>query len=286
MKNMRVLFLLLPALVIMFLIAVVPLITVFNYSLLDLFAGTFAEPVGWQNYVSALRDPAFMSSIKKQILFTFIVILIEIPLGIGLAFTLPKQKTSWSTIALILLGIPLLIPWNVVGIMWRVFTRPDVGLLPVIMSKLGVVYNPAVNGGQAWWTMVAMDVWHWTPLVILLSYAGLNSIPQEFYQAAKVDAASIWSTFRYITLPKLKYVLVIGLLLRVMDSFKMYDETFLLTAGGPGNATELLSIYTAKAARGSNYGFSSAVSLVYLFIVIVLCFILYKTVMSIGEASK
>jgi NAD(P)-dependent dehydrogenase (short-subunit alcohol dehydrogenase family) len=99
MKNMRVLFLLLPALVIMFLIAVVPLITVFNYSLLDLFAGTFAEPVGWQNYVSALRDPAFMSSIKKQFLFTFIVILIEIPLGIGLAFTLPKQKTSWSVIA-------------------------------------------------------------------------------------------------------------------------------------------------------------------------------------------
>ena len=104
MKNMRVLFLLLPALVIMFLIAVVPLITVFNYSLLDLFAGTFAEPVGWQNYVSTLRDPAFMSSIKKQFLFTFIVILIEIPLGIGLAFTLPKQKTSWSVIDLILLG--------------------------------------------------------------------------------------------------------------------------------------------------------------------------------------
>lgn len=286
MNNKIVLFLLLPAFVIMFLIAIVPLLTVFNYSLLDLFAGTFAEPVGWQNYINALRDPAFMDAIKKQLLFTITILLIEFPLGIGLAFTLPEGRNAWTTITLVLLGIPLLIPWNVVGIMWRMLTRPDVGLLPAVLSKIGIVYNPAINEVQAWWTAVAMDVWHWTPLVVLLTYAGLNSIPQEFYQAAKVDAASIWSTFRYVTLPKLKYVLVIGLLLRVMDSFKIYDEIFLLTAGGPGTATQLLSIYTSKVARGSNYGFSSAVSLIYLFIVIVLCFILYKTVMSIGEESK
>jgi glycerol transport system permease protein len=286
MKNKMVLFLLLPAMFIMILIAIVPILTVLNFSLLDLFAGTFAEPIGWENYINALRDPEFMSSIERQFLFTFTVLLIEFPLGVSLAFTLPKGRSVWTVIVLILLGIPLLIPWNVVGIMWRILTRPDVGLLPAVFSKIGLIYNPSINGVQAWWTMIAMDVWHWTPLVILLTYAGLNSIPQEFFQAARIDSASPWSTFRYITLPKLKYVLVIGLLLRVMDSFRMYDEAFLLSAGGPGNTTQLLSIYTSKIARGSNYGFSSAVSLIYLFIVVLMCFVLYKTVMSMGGDKK
>jgi len=184
----------------------------------------------------------------------------------------------------VLLGIPLLIPWNVVGIIWRVFAREDIGALPVIFSKLGFFYNVSKVPAHAWWTIVIMDVWHWTPLVTLLCYAGLQAIPQEFYQAARVDSASKIATFRYITLPKLKYVLIIAVLLRCMDAFKIYDEPFILTAGGPGTSTELLSIFTSRQVIGGfNMGYSSAVSLIYFIVVLLLCYILYTVMTKIGE---
>lgn len=281
MKNRALLFLV-PALVVMCLSAFLPLMTVINYSLHILFPGSIPKYIALKNYVDALRDPFFMGAIKRQFLFTFEILIIEIPLGLALALTLPK-KGVWVGIVLVLLGVPLLIPWNVIGIMWRIFARSDIGPLPAIFSKLGFVYDVSGNPTHAWWSVVLMDVWHWTPLVILLCYAGLRAIPPEFYQAAKVDAASPWATFRYITLPKLKHVLTIAVLLRCMDSFKVYDEPFILTAGGPGTSTELLSIYASRQAIGGfNMGFSSAVSMIYFFIVIVLCYILYVTMIKVG----
>jgi ABC-type sugar transport system permease subunit len=126
------------------------------------------------------------------------------------------------------MALPLLIPWNVVGTIWQIFGRADIGLLGHTLDQMGFEYNYASNVFDAWVTIILMDVWHWTSLVVLLCYAGLVSIPEAYYQAAKIDGASKWSVFRYIQLPKIRGVLIIAFLLRFMDSFMIYTEPFVL----------------------------------------------------------
>jgi glycerol transport system permease protein len=128
-----------------------------------------------------------------------------------------------------------------------------------------------------------MDVWHWTSLVALLAYAGLSAIPDAYYQAAKIDGASGWAVFRYVQLPKLKHVLTIAVLLRFMDSFMIYTEPVVLTGGGPGNATTLLSIDLVKIALGQfDLGPAAAMSLIYFLIILLLSWLFYR-VMTLGE---
>ncbi len=270
----RLFLLMAPAIILLLVVSIIPVLTVLNYSQFDLFAGSVPQYIGLDNYKQVFAEGDFMDAAKRQFAFTFLVLIIEIPLGIALALTMPKSGV-WVGVCLVILGVPLLIPWNVVGIIWRLFTRVDIGVLPTVLGLFGIEYAVATNPFFAWWTVVLMDVWHWTPLVILLVYAGLQSIPQEFYQAARVDSAGAWSQFRYITLPKLRHVLIVAVLLRAMDSFRIFDEPFVLTAGGPGESTELLSIYTAKAIGGFNLGYSAAVSLIYFIVVVVLSYILY-----------
>ena len=139
------------------------------------------------------------------------------------------------------MALSLLIPWNVVGTIWQIFARADIGLLGATLQKLGIDYNYTGNATDAWLTVLVMDVWHWTPLVALLPMPGCASIPDAYYQAARIDGASKLAVFRYIQLPKMRGVLVIAVLLRFMDSFMIYTEPFVLTGGGPGNTTTFLS---------------------------------------------
>jgi glycerol transport system permease protein len=176
--------------------------------------------------------------------------------------------------------LPLLIPWNVVGAIWNIFALPDIGLLGQMLNGLGFDYNFTRQPGAAWATLIAMDVWHWTSLVVLLAYAGLVSIPDAFYQAAKIDGASAWAIFRHIQLPKMKRVLTIAVLLRFMDSFNIYTEPFVLTGGGPGNSTTLLSIDLVKVALGQfDLGPAAAMSLIYFLIILALSWIFYTLMM-------
>jgi glycerol transport system permease protein len=135
--------------------------------------------------------------------------------------------------------------------------------------------------------VLLMDVWHWTPLVALLAYAGLRSIPDAYYQAARIDGASKFAVFRYIQLPKMRGVLMIAVLLRFMDSFMIYTEPFVLTGGGPGNATTFLSQYlTQKAVGQFDLGPAAAFSLIYFFIILLFCFVLYNWMQRLGQAEK
>jgi glycerol transport system permease protein len=128
-----------------------------------------------------------------------------------------------------------------------------------------------------------MDVWHWTSLVVLLAYAGLSAIPDAYYQAAKIDGASGWAVLRYIQLPKMRRVLTIAVLLRFMDSFNIHTEPFVLTGGGPGNATTLLSIDLVKIALGQfDLGPAAAMSIIYFLIILLLSWVFYA-VMTRGE---
>jgi glycerol transport system permease protein len=201
---------------------------------------------------------------------------IEVPLGIAIALSMPR-KGIWVSVCLVTMALPMLIPWNVVGAMWNIFTLPDIGLVGYFMNDvLGIHYNMTQDPLAAWITIIVMDAWHWTSLVVLLAYAGLVSIPEAYYQAAKIDGASNWAIFRFIQLPKMKTVLTIAILLRFMDSFNIYTEPFVLTGGGPGNSTTLLSIDLVKIALGQfDLGPAAAMSLIYFAITLLVSWLFY-----------
>ena len=276
---------LLPALAIMAMSAFIPLMTVVNYSLHYIFVGSQPEYVGLQNYVEVLQDPDFRGALLRQIMFSLLVLAVEIPLGIGIALLMPR-KGFGSGVSLVLLGIPLLIPYNVVGIIWRLFTQTGIGVVPRALAFVGYDYNVSLNAFDAVVTVFLIDVWHWTPLVALLAYAGLQSIPDAFYRAAQIDGASAVATFRYVTLPKLRPVLILAVLLRLMDSFKIYSEPLLLTGGGPGNATTSLSLFVARKAESFELGYAGAASVIYLYIVILLSFIFFQAMARTGEVKR
>jgi glycerol transport system permease protein len=275
--NHRAWFLILPVLLIVAFSAVIPLMTVVNYSVQDILGPTQKVFVGAEWFRETLRDAELHAAFLRQIVFSCFVLLIEIPLGLALALIMPSRGLAAST-ALVLLGLPLLIPWNVIGTIWMIFGRGDIGLLGIGLHKLGMNYNYALNPADAWGTLLALDVWHWTPLVILLCYAGLRSIPEAFYQAASIDGASNWSVFRFIQLPKLRGVLTIAVLLRFMDSFMIYTEPFVLTGGGPGNATTFLSQFLTKLAVGQfDVGPAAAFSLIYFLVILLFSWLFYVT---------
>ncbi|HVG47729.1 MAG TPA: sugar ABC transporter permease [Rubellimicrobium sp.] len=275
----RAWFLVLPVLVLVAFSAVIPLMTVVNYSVQDSFGNNefFWNGIGW--FEEMLHSDRMWNALGRQILFSGIILAIEVPLGIFIALNMPK-KGFWASLCLVLMALPLLIPWNVVGTIWQIFGRVDIGLLGRAAAALGLDYNYTRDVIDAWVTIVVMDVWHWTSLIALLAYAGLRSIPDAYYQAARIDQASRWAVFRYIELPKMRGVLVIAVLLRFMDSFMIYTEPFVVTGGGPGNATTFLSIDLVKMALGQfDLGPAAAFSLMY-FLVILLVSWAFYTVMT------
>jgi len=282
--------LVLPVLLIVAFSAIVPLMTVVNYSVQDTFGNNqfFWNGIGWYQ---ELLDPStdlggrFFDALWRNLLFSALILAIEVPLGIAVALSMPRE--GWRVAAtLVILALPLLIPWNVVGTIWQIFAREDIGLLGWAVNRLGIPYNYTADPLSAWVTIVAMDVWHWTSLVALLCYAGLRSIPDAFYQAARIDGASRWAIFRNIQLPKMHRVLLIAVLLRFMDSFMIYTEPFVVTGGGPGNSTTFVSIDLVKLALGQfDLGKAAALSIVYNLIILALCWVFY-TVMTRMDSQR
>ncbi len=283
--NNRAWLLVLPVLLVVAFSAVIPLMTVVNYSVQDILGPEQHVFVGTEWFRKVLRDPELHGALRRQLGFSLAVLAIEIPLGIGLALVLPMRGRS-ASVSLVVLALPLLIPWNVVGTIWQIFARGDIGLLGVAINALGLDYNYTADALDAWLTVLAMDVWHWTPLVALLCYAGLRAIPEPFYQAARIDGASAWATFRYIQLPRLRGVLTIAVLLRFMDSFMIYTEPFVLTGGGPGNATTFLSQYLTRLAVGQfDLGPAAAFSLIYFLVVLLFSYVFYTAMQNAGQGE-
>jgi glycerol transport system permease protein len=277
--NNHAWWLVLPVVLLVAFNAVIPLMTVVNYSVQETFGDNvfFFEGVRW--FQDILASERFHDALGRQFLFTAIILVIEIPLGVIIALCMPR-KGIWVSVCLVLMSLPLLIPWNVVGAMWNIFALPDIGLLGKTLNTLGFDYNYTREPMDAWFTVIAMDVWHWTSLVALLAYAGLTSIPDAYFQAARIDGASAWSVFRYIQLPKMKRVLTIAILLRFMDSFMIYTEPFVLTGGGPGNTTTFLSIDLVKMALGQfDLGPAAAMSIIYFLIILLVSWVFYTVTM-------
>ena len=284
-QNNKAWFLVLPVLVIVAFSAVIPLMTVVNYSVNDTFGETefFWNGLGW--FEDMIASDRMHSALGRQVLFSAIILAIEVPLGIFIALNMPK-KGFWASFCLVLMALPLLIPFNVVGTIWQIFGRVDIGLLGHGLASLGVDYNYTSDALDAWITIIVMDVWHWTSLVALLCYAGLQSIPQAYYQAARIDQASRWSVFRFIELPKMSGVLLIAVLLRFMDSFMIYTEPFVVTGGGPGNSTTFLSIDLVKMAVGQfDLGPAAAFSIMYFLVILLVSWVFYTVMTTLDNAE-
>ena len=284
-QNNKAWFLVLPVLVVVAFSAVIPLMTVVNYSVNDTFGQNefFWNGLGW--FQDMITSDRMHQALGRQVLFSAIILAIEVPLGIYIALNMPK-KGFWASFCLVLMALPLLIPFNVVGTIWQIFARVDIGLLGHTLEAIGVDYNYTSDALDAWVTIVVMDVWHWTSLVALLCYAGLQSIPQAYYQAAKIDQASRWSVFRYIELPKMGGVLLIAILLRFMDSFMIYTEPFVLTGGGPGNSTTFLSIDLVKMAVGQfDLGPAAAFSIMYFLVILLVSWVFYTVMTTLDNAE-
>jgi len=278
-------FLVLPVFVIVAFSAIIPLMTVVNYSVQDIFGPGQRVFVGTEWFREVLADKRLHDALWRQFLFSGMVLLIEIPLGVMIALMMPKK--GWGVSAsLVTIALPLLIPWNVIGTIWIIFTRPDIGLLGAAINTLGIAFDHTASPTDAWITLMLMEVWHWTPLVALLAYAGLRAIPEAYFQAARIDGASAWATFKYIQLPKMRGVLTIAVLLRFMDSFLIYAEPFVLTGGGPGNTTTFLSIYLVKIAVGQfDLGPAAAFSLIYFLIVLLFSWLFYQALQNVGKGE-
>jgi glycerol transport system permease protein len=284
--NNKAWFMVLPMLLLVAFSAVIPLMTVVNYSVQDTFGNNQFFWAGTEWFKQILHSDRFHEALWRNLLFSAIVLAIEIPLGIVIALSMPRK--GWTvSLCLVLMALPLLIPWNVVGTIWQVFGRVDIGLLGHSLSALGIDYNYTSGPLAAWFTVIITDVWHWTSLVALLCYAGLVAIPEAYYQAAQIDGASRWAVFRYIQLPKMNRVLLIAVLLRFMDSFMIYTEPFVVTGGGPGNSTTFLSIDLVKMATGQfDLGPAAAMSIIYFLIVLLLSWIFYTVMTNAGQERR
>jgi glycerol transport system permease protein len=264
-----------PAMVIMGLVGLVPLLTVVNYSFFEIFILESRFWVGLEWYTEIIRAPRFWSSFGLSTLFSALILLIQIPLGIAIALCIPRGK-FWVGITLALVALPLLVPWNMIPSLWLSLLNPETGILGRILPNLGWPDDWKLSAPHTWAVIIAMDVWHWTSLVVILCYSALTTIPAAYYQAAAIDGASPWQVFRHIQLPRLLNVLLMAILLRFMDSFMIYTEAFPINAGGPDGATLFLAVDLGEEIKAFNYGPSAARSVIYFLIIVSVAWLFSK----------
>jgi glycerol transport system permease protein len=260
------LLLLAPALLVMALVGAVPLGFVLFYALHDSFAGNAFVWVGGRWFAQVLTSAEFWGAFGRSLLFAALVLAVQVPLGLWIALRMPPRGIA-ASVCLVVFAIPLLAPLLVVGYLWKVLVLPGTGLLAAMAAAAGLPLD--MNGVVATWAvLLLMDTWHWTGLVILLCYAGLQAIPPAQYQAARIDGASGWAVFRFVQLPRLRQVLLIAILLRAMDSFMIYTEAYVVTRGGPDVATTFLSHELVQTALIQfDLGEGAAISVIYFLIV-------------------
>ena len=228
------------------------------------------EFAGLDNFARLLTDEKFHNSLGNTLVFTVSSVTIEFLLGLGLALLLDKYIRRMNFLKTILM-VPMMLPPIAVAITWKLIYQPQFGVLNEFMFQLGLPIQAwAGDIDLAMPAVIFADVWEWTPFMFLMMLAGLASLPEEPYEAAKIDGASAWRQFWDLTLPFLKPVIAIALLLRIMDALRLFDLVFILTRGGPAGATETLSLYIFKVAfRFVDIGYAAAISLFMLIITVV-----------------
>ncbi len=277
------LLLLAPLLIFVAVIAIYPLlfsfyISFFKYRLTD--PNQTRTFLGLANYVNAFHDKTVTTAIRNTLVFVAGTVSIEMALGLGLALLLSGEGRGMRMVRAFLI-IPMALPSLVVGLVWKSLYNVDFGVIPYYLKQLGfnMGRGPLGELKLAMPAVILIDIWQWTPLVMIIFLAGLKSLPHDPYEAARVDGASRWQSFWHITLPLLKPTVLIVLLLRTMQGFKVFDIIYATTGGGPGTATTVLNyhIYTVGMVF-FKMGYAAALANILLVIVAILA-ILYIIVL-------
>lgn len=221
--------------------------------------------VGLANYAEIVADPRFWGALAHTLFFTAASVAAEIVLGLLLALAMdrPLRGRGLARTALLL---PWAIPTVVAALLWRFLFDSQAGLVGALLVRSGLAEAPPVwfiHPAAAWVPVILADVWKTTPFVALLLLAGLQNIPRELYEAAAVDGAGTWLQLRRVTLPLLRPALLVALVFRTLDAFRVFDLIYVLTGGGPGTATEPLALYTFNVLFQSlRFGYGAALSVV------------------------
>jgi len=252
----------LPTVLVLLALSIYPLVFAVKISLTNS-AGSFTLT----NFARLLNDRLFATAAIQTVIFTTVALAIEFALGLGLAVLIDSLARGRTFFRAGLLA-PMLLPPVVAAVTWRLIYNPQFGVLNGTLRRLGVntfALTWTSGEGSALWSVIVVDIWEWTPFLFLLLSAGLQAIPVEPLEAARIDGARPWQVFRDVTLPLLKPAILLALLLRAMDLVRIFDQIFILTQGGPGTATETVSLYIYRTAfRFSNFGYAAAMSFVLL----------------------
>ncbi len=249
-----------PALILLSFVTIYPVIYVFYLSLhRKLLIFDISRFVWFENYLFLLKDDRFWNALKNTVYFTAVSVSLELLLGLSIAVLLNRSFRLRGFVRAVVL-IPWAIPTVVSARMWEWIYNTDFGILNYIIgSKINWLGSPFLAMNAA----IFMDVWKTTPFVTILLTAGLQIIPRELYQAARVDGAGSWAIFKKITLPLLKPVILVVLIFRTLDAFRIFDAIYVLTGGGPANVTETLSIYAYKVLfQTLQFGYGSTLSVI------------------------
>jgi len=275
-RNVTHLVMLAPVLIFVLVIALAPLVFSFVISLTDyrLTDPTQARPfVGLGNYIKAFQDKTVVDTLLNTFLFVAGAVVSQVVLGLALAVLMSGETRFMRTLRSLII-LPLSLPPLVVGLTWRALLNVQIGPIAFYLKQLGVDVGRGLLGEThtAMLAVLLIDLWQWTPLLMIIFLAGIKSLPGEIHEAAFVDGASRWQAFVQITLPLLMPVLFIGVLLRTMNAFKIFDVIFVTTGGGPGNATSVLNFHIYKVGLTFfDMGYAAALANILLFMIGVCC---------------
>ena len=241
--------------------------------------------VGLENYRTLLSDPAFNAALWKSVLFTVASVALTFVLGMAIALLLNRRDLWGIGLTRTVILVPLILTPLVIGATYRFMLERDNGIINEILALVGLERIPFLASST--WAMISVilvDAWQWTPFAVLVLLAGLESLPVEPFEAARMDGASRWGEFWYITLPLLAPVIAVVLLIRTMDAFREFDKIFIMTGGGPGTSTQTLPIFLYRAGfQDFNMGFSAATGVIMLIIVTVVSSFYVRRIHAAGE---
>jgi multiple sugar transport system permease protein len=265
-----------------------PTAYVFSISLRDykLTDPTAGNPfVGLENYKTLLSDPEFFSALWRSVLFTVGSVALTFVIGMAIALLLNRRDIRGTGLTRTAILVPLILTPLVIGATYRFMLDRDNGIINEFLALVGLQRIPFLaDPAWAMTSVILVDVWQWTPFAVLVLLAGLESLPVEPFEAARMDGASRWGEFWYITLPLLAPVIAVVLLIRTMDAFREFDKIFIMTGGGPGIATQTLPIFLYRSGfQDFDMGFSAATGVVMLIIVTVVSSFYVRRIHSAGE---
>ena len=273
---------LLPIIIILIVLTLIPLVNIFYNSFFDIrwddggYVYTF---IGLQNYLELPHNKFYFPGLKNTVKLAFIGVFFQMLFGFLIALGISKIKRGKSFFVSLFL-LPILLPPIVIGSIWRLMYGFDFGIFNYLLAFFGVYpLDWLGNSTLAFTSIVILDVWHWTPFVVLLLLAGLESLPTDVYEAGRVDGTSGWSEVVHITIPLMIPTIIVTMVFRFILSFKVFDEIYLLTQGGPGTATEVISFSIYETFFDSdNMGLGSVMSVVSLFVISLLIIVVLNII--------